>query len=89
MRNYRPLITVQPRADTKYFYTLDGTFPTESSSLYTEPFTVGKTDTLMVRGFKPGSLPGAVARARPIFRCNTAWTARKKSLYPMDFSFNL
>ncbi|MBN8854624.1 MAG: hypothetical protein BGO55_22080 [Sphingobacteriales bacterium 50-39] len=56
-----PLVTVQPRTDTKYFYTLDGTFPTESSSLYTEPFAVSKTATVMVRGFKSGGLPGAVA----------------------------
>jgi len=56
-----PLITVQPKAGTKYFYTLDGTFPTENASLYTEPFTVNSSGTLMVRAFKSGSLPGAVA----------------------------
>jgi alpha-L-fucosidase len=57
----KPLITIRPQDSTKYFYTLDGTFPTERSSLYTQPFTVDKTATLSVRGFKQGALPGAVA----------------------------
>ena len=56
----KPLITVHPQEGTKYFYTLDGTFPTESSSLYMQPFTVDKSATLSVRGFKQGGLPGAV-----------------------------
>jgi alpha-L-fucosidase len=57
-----PLITVRPQTDTKYFYTLDGTNPTESSSLYSEPFAVSKSVTLNVRGFRQGGLPGAVVR---------------------------
>jgi len=56
-----PLITVHPQTDTKYFYTLDGTIPTETSSLYTKPFAVSKTAMLKVRGFRQGGLPGGVA----------------------------
>jgi hypothetical protein len=60
-KSIHPLITVVPQPGIKYFYTLDGTFPTESSSLYTDPFTVSKTATLKVRGYKQGTLPSAVA----------------------------
>ena len=60
-KTIHPLVTVAPRAGTKYFYTLDGTLPTEKASLYTAPFTVDKTASLSVRGFREGGLPGGVA----------------------------
>ena len=62
-KSIHPLVTVHPQAGTKYFYTLDGTSPTETSSLYTQPFTVDKSAVLTVQGFKEGGLPGAVTKA--------------------------
>lgn len=38
-------------------YTLDGSDPTETSTLYTGPITVAETSNLKARAFKPGTLP--------------------------------
>ena len=38
----------------KIYYTLDGTEPTENSSLYKEPITLNKSVTLKIKGFKEG-----------------------------------
>ncbi|MBN2582107.1 MAG: chitobiase/beta-hexosaminidase C-terminal domain-containing protein [Planctomycetes bacterium] len=43
-------------------YTLDGTEPTESSLLYTEPFTLGSTTTVRTRAFKDGMHASAIHR---------------------------
>ena len=47
----------------KIFYTLDGSEPDTSSTLYTEPFEVDKTTTLKARAYKDGGLPSTVMNA--------------------------
>jgi hypothetical protein len=42
------------------FYTLDGTVPTEASTAYSMPFTLGETTTIKVRAFKDGMEPSAI-----------------------------
>jgi len=42
-------------------YTADGTEPTLLSSLYSKPFTIGKSATIRAKTFVAGALPGATA----------------------------
>jgi len=44
-------------------YTLDGSVPTETSSLYTGPFVLDSDATVMARGFKDGLIPSRIAAA--------------------------
>ena len=53
----RPMITVDGAEGTSYHYTLDGSTPDESSSLYTHPFEVDHSGILSVQGFSKGVLP--------------------------------
>lgn len=43
-----------PNADTKIYYTTDGTRPTEQSTLYTTPISITKTTPLSAVGLKNG-----------------------------------
>ena len=45
------------------YYTIDGSEPTEESSLYTEPVLVSDTLVLRARGYKTGLLPSYIASA--------------------------
>ena len=46
--------------DAKIYYTLDGSEPTEASTLYAGPFSVDNSLTLKARAYKEGMKPGAV-----------------------------
>ncbi|MBN1348736.1 PQQ-binding-like beta-propeller repeat protein [candidate division KSB1 bacterium] len=46
--------------DAQIRYTLDGTEPTQHSTLYTSPFTLRDSATLMMRAFQPDGIPGFV-----------------------------
>lgn len=54
---------VQPDNEFQYFYTLDGSVPTEYSELINGTLTLSQTAVLRVRAFKTGSLPSAVVTA--------------------------
>ena len=49
--------------DAEIRYTLDGTEPTESSSLYSGPFTVETTAEVQARTFLEGATPSTVSKA--------------------------
>lgn len=46
--------------DAKIYYTLDGSEPTEASTLYEGPFSIDKSLTLKARAYKEGMKPGGV-----------------------------
>jgi hypothetical protein len=48
---------------TKIYYTLDGTVPTQSSTLYTGPFTVTPSIRVMAKGFATGYGPSTISEA--------------------------
>ncbi len=50
-----------PTPKTEIRYTLDGTMPTEKSTLYTKPFTVQNSTIVRARAFKKGEPPSFVA----------------------------
>ncbi len=55
-------VSISGMALAAYYYTLDGTTPTESSTLYTAPFTVGYgTTTVKVKGFRTEYAPSGTA----------------------------
>lgn len=54
--------TDQPAQQTIH-YTLDGSSPTQDSSLYTQPIEISKTGRLRARVFTPGGRPSSVAEA--------------------------
>lgn len=49
--------------DATFYYTTDGTDPTESSTPYTGPITITSSLTLKVRGFKTGLEPSTIVTA--------------------------
>jgi len=56
-------ITVEFKCDddgAKMVYTVDGSEPETSSTLYTKPIEVDKTSTIKVRAFKDGCFPSSV-----------------------------
>jgi hypothetical protein len=51
-------VTMTPAtAGSEIRYTLDGTDPTEGSTLYGSPFTISQDKTVRAKGFKPGMTP--------------------------------
>ena len=48
-------------ADAVIRYTTDGTEPTENSTVYSQPFTVSTTTTIMAKAWKEGMTPSLVA----------------------------
>jgi alpha-L-fucosidase len=59
----KPLVTITSYGNTQAYYTLDGSMPTENSTVYTKPFEVDRSATLQVRTFKKDVLPGNVVSA--------------------------
>jgi hypothetical protein len=49
--------------DTKIYYTMDGSLPTDNSILYESPITVTKTGTINYKAFKTGEIPSELVYA--------------------------
>lgn len=66
---YNKPVTVSMTTSTKgaeIRYTLDGSWPTQSSSLYSTPFVLAGSAAVQARAFKNGMLQSTVARAELI-----------------------
>jgi alpha-L-fucosidase len=57
---FKPVVTMNAEIGVDARYTLDGSLPTENSTLYTKPFSPDKSTTIHVRSFKKGLLPGNI-----------------------------
>lgn len=62
----QPLVSLQGAATDVIHYTIDGTAPTVQSAVYTKPFLMDKTGSVMAQSFSAGSLPGSVATQKII-----------------------
>ncbi len=59
------IVTINsPLLDVEIHYTLDGSQPTEVSSLYIKPIKIKKTSTLSVRTFKKGYSPSDIIKSK-------------------------
>lgn len=75
-----------------FYYTTDGSDPTESSTLYTAPISITNSLTLKVRGFKAGLNPSAIVTASytidpgtaPFITTMAQANALKDALYQYD-----
>ena len=56
-------ITISADEGAKIYYTLDGSTPTENSTLYTAPFTITKTTTVKAIAVNYGKAPSSVVEA--------------------------
>ena len=52
----QPMVTLMNSSGAVIHYTTDGTEPTESSPLYSQPFTIDKTSTVNAKAFQSGVL---------------------------------
>jgi uncharacterized membrane protein len=59
-RDYANVEVKQSRGKVKYYYTLDGSEPTSSSSLYTEPFQVKQTSEFKIKATMEGWIDSKV-----------------------------
>ena len=66
-------------ADAVIRYTTDGTEPTESSTVYSQPFTVSTTTTIMAKAWKEGMTPSFTATANISFPAQVANIAAFKA----------
>lgn len=66
-------------ADAVIRYTTDGTEPTESSTVYSQPFTVSTTTTIMAKAWKTNMAPSFTATATISFPTQVANIAAFKS----------
>ena len=66
-------------ADAVIRYTTDGTEPTESSTVYSQPFTVNTTTTIMAKAWKEGMTPSFTATANISFPAQVANIAAFKA----------
>lgn len=57
---FKPVVTINAETGMDARYTLDGSLPTEKSTLYTKSFSPDKSTMMVVRGFKKGLLPGNI-----------------------------
>lgn len=57
----QPIISLNQSSGASIRYTTDGNEPTESSALYSQPFTIERTATLNVKAFQAGFLPSGTA----------------------------
>ena len=53
-------VTLTTFDNAPVYYTLDGTDPTNQSTLYTEPFTIDGTTTIKARAYKEGFEPSGI-----------------------------
>lgn len=73
-----------PTPKTEIRYTLDGTVPTETSTLYTKPFTVQNSVVVKARAFKKGEAPSFVATEQYSFDYVVACTFSHKPNTPYN-----
>ena len=66
-------------ADAVIRYTTDGNEPTESSTIYSQPFTVNTTTTIMAKAWKEGMTPSIVATTHISFPTQVANIAAFKA----------
>ena len=66
--------------DASIYYTLDGSDPTESSTLYTAPLNISGTTTIKARGYKEGLDPSFIATGVYTFPTTVATIAELKEL---------
>ena len=66
-------------ADAVIRYTTDGTEPTENSTVYSQPFTVNTTTTIMAKAWKEGMTPSFTATANISFPAQVANIAAFKA----------
>lgn len=57
-KSLKPLVTIRVKDNSQIYYSLDGSQPDKSSTLYTKPFSVDRSCTLTVRSFRDAVLPG-------------------------------
>lgn len=65
-------------------YTLDGSEPTETSSLYSTPFSISATTTVQARAYAPNIPPSFVSRRRFIYDYIVATTFSRKPNTPYN-----
>ncbi len=73
-----------PTPKSEIRYTLDGTVPTEKSTLYTKPFTVQNSVVVKARAFKKGEAPSFVATEQYSFDYVVACTFSHKPNTPYN-----
>ena len=78
---YEPtLVTITCATDSAaIYYTTDGTTPTQSSTLYTAPFTLNSTTTVKAKAFKTNDQPSLIASATYSFPVEVANIAAFKA----------
>lgn len=78
---YEPtLVTITCATDSAaIYYTTDGTTPTQSSTLYTAPFTLNSTTTVKAKAFKTNDQPSLIASATYSFPVEVADIAAFKA----------
>jgi alpha-L-fucosidase len=74
-----PLVSIFTVKPAPVHYTIDGTAPTLSSPLYTQPFPMDKTGTVKAKAFLSGAIPSAVAVEQVI---KYEWMQAKKVSNP-------
>ncbi len=67
-------ITISADEGAKIYYTLDGSTPTENSTLYTAPFTITKTTTVKAIAVNYGKAPSSVVEATYTKKAVTEYT---------------
>ena len=103
-REYTSVEVKPSRGKVKYYYTLDGSEPTSSSTLYTEPFQVRKTSEFKIKAtmegwidskvaafllFKIGIKPDRITlETKPDLNMPVKWTRRWLMANPADLNFN-
>lgn len=77
--------------DASIYYTTDGTDPTTSSTIYTEPITIATSTTLKARAYAAGLDPSSIAQA--VYTINTvievATLADLRAAYPSTDHFKV
>ena len=73
-----------PTPKVQIRYTLDGTLPTEKSTLYTKPFSVQNSVVVKARAFKQGEAPSFVASQQYSFDYVTSCTFSHKPNTPYN-----
>ncbi len=69
-------------ADASIYYTLDGTEPSESSTIYTGPVTISTTTTIKARAYADDLDPSLVATGTYTFPTTVATIAELRQLQP-------